>query len=146
MSKITIVTAVVSSNRKDEYGWAYRISKGRREYLNAGIFSDIGSVVEAEATLLKITCLFLHDNLRFEENTKITIFSESRDIMRLMRYGDLSELGDLKNDKKVMEIFQDLLKYKETQARCVYKFISNDTKDTLNQGLMVAASKALTGG
>lgn len=145
MSKITIVTAVVSSVRKNEYGWAYRISKGRREYLNAGVFSDIDSVVEAEATLLRMTCLFLHDKLQFEENTKITIFSDSRDLMRLMRYGDISEFGDLKDDAKVMSILEDLLKYRETKARCVYKFISKDAKDTLNNGLIILASKALAG-
>lgn len=145
MSKITIVTAVVFSGRKNEYGWAYKISKGRREYLNSGVFSEIGSLIEAEATLLRTIGLFLYENIHFEDNTKITIFSESRDLMRLMRYGDLSELDDIKDDAEVMSVFKDLLKYRETKARCVYKFISKDAKDTLNQDLIVMASKALAG-
>jgi|GEM_PF-6040100 len=145
MSKITIVTAVVSSSRINEYGWAYRISKGRREYLNAGVFLDIGSVVEAEATVLRMTSSFLYENMYFEKNTKITIFSESRDIIRLLRYGDLSDLGDLKNEIKVIAIFQDLLKYRETKAKWIYKFISKDAKNMLNHDLIVMASKALTG-
>ena len=143
MSKITIVTGVIYSEREKEYGWAYRISKGRRQYQCAGVFSDAGSIAEVEVRVFRMMCSFLHENVNFEEDTKITVISECREVIRLMRSGDILEIGELRNNPTVMAMIQELIKYRETQARCIYKFISYDKKDKLNQDLMALAEKAL---
>ena len=143
MSKITIITGVIYSEQEKEYGWAYRISKGRRQHQDSGVFSDADSIVEVELRVFKMMCSFLYENVNFEEDTKITVVSECREVIRLMRSGDLLEIGDLRNNPAVMSTVQELLKYRQTQAKCIYKFISSDKKDKLNQVLITLAKKAL---
>jgi len=127
MSKINVVTTIVSLVG-GSFGWTYKVSKGRRQYQRSGVFTDINTKVEAEVRVFKIMCDFIHEKMNFEESTKITVISECREVIRLMRSGDVDEIGDLKNDPSVMEVVQDLLKHRETKAKCVYKYISKDKK------------------
>lgn len=142
MSKIKIETRVVSGTEEGKYGWAYMISKGRRCYKDSGVFDDTVSSIEAEILVFRKMCVYLHDNIQFSEDTKISIFSECRELIRLMRNGTLSEIDDVTNDK-VAEALKELLVFRETKAKCVYKFISLDRKDQLDQSLTLLAQKAL---
>ncbi len=141
MSKITIETRIVPGTGK-LYGWAYRISKGRRQYQSSGVFQDLMSPVEAEIVVFNIMCTYLHENIKFEDDTKITIVSECREVIRMMRYGRISEIGEIKSGN-ASSALDRLLKFRETEAKCVYRFISSDKKELLDHGLTLLAEKAL---
>lgn len=142
MSKIVIETRTVFYESEKVFGWAYRITKGRRQYQDSGKFSQLNSNLEAEILVFDKMCSFMHDKVQFDENTKVTIISQCRELIRLMRYGNLSEVGEITNGE-VFKAFERLLGFRNTKARCVYKFISYNRKEALDHELTMLTENAV---